>query len=478
MASFRGFRRSDGESAAGAGRLAVIVIFGAILVFLSGCILKTGPDAGLVSTEQHRLVMTSIPAGDEGLVSSALTPAILRGWSSLRNGRFAQAEQQFTDLLADGSVLSDQRLAAALSGLGFVRLGQLRHREAADVFGQALEKNSGYGPARLGQALGLRIEGRADECVALYDELSADHPHSVMLKLEAAAVRLEAVQLLIRRGEAANSEGDARAAAVQYRRAIDLDPEMARLFGLLAGVLEPGGRYDEALDALGQAVALADGEEADAFRARLAWLELEHGRPDRAVTWFTTLLQATPGDPVLQDGLARAREKLREELLPAEYRQLLAGSPLDRGGLAAVIALEFDWDEDAAGAAGVRPRVIRDSGSHWAQPYIRAVVNREVMELFQNHTFRPELLVTRGELAFAACRLLGSDGEAAVVQEPVILSDMSRQHRHYDCVCRLVGLKLFRRYPDNTIRINAEATGADALSLVAEVHRRLADLQP
>jgi len=471
-------RRSGGKPAACAKRLPVFILFGATLVFLSGCLLKTGPDAGLLSTEQYRLVMSSIPAGDEGLVSSALTPAILRGWSSLRNGRFPQAEQQFTDLLADGALLSSERLAAVLSGLGFVRLGQLRHREAADVFGRALKKSPGYSPARLGQALGLRIEGRADECVALYDKLSADHPHSAMLNLEAAAVRLEAVRLLIRRGEAAKNEGDVQTAAVQYQRAIDLDPEMPQLFGLLAGVLESGGRYDEALAALGQAVVLADGEEADAFRARLAWLELEHGRPDRAVTCFTALLQTTPGDPALQDGLARAREKLHEESLPAEYRRLLEGSPLDRGGLAAIIALEFDWDVDAAGATGVRPKVIRDAGSHWAQPYIRAVVNRDVMELFQNHTFRPELPVTRGDLAFAACRLLRSDGEGTVVEEPVVISDMSQQHRHFDCVCLLVGLKLLRRYPDNTVRINADATGADALSLIADVHRRLAELQP
>ena len=454
------------------------LLLAATLFPLFGCALKTGPSTGFGSGDQYREVLVSIPAEAEGLVPSHLTPPTLRGWSLLRDGRFSQAERQFIDALAAGSVVSTEGLAAAFSGLGFSRLGQSRNREAEDAFGQALAEQPGYSPARLGLALLLRFEGRFDESVTVYHQLSAGHPASAMLKLEATVVRLEAVQLLVRRGEAAEDRGDPQAAAAHFRQAADLDPEMPQLRGLLAGALKTGGHYDEAIEALGHALVLADGEEANAYRSRLAWLELEHGRPDRAVAWFSALLQTSPGDLALQDGLKRAEGKLREELLPPEYHRLLEGGLLTRGGLAAIIVLALGWDDFAGGTPGVRPRVIRDAGSHWAKPYIRAVVNREVMELYQNHTFRPEMPVTRGELAFAACRLLGQDEEGTTVGRTVVISDLSRDHRHFDCICRLVGLGLLERFPDNTVRINAEATGADALFLISSIHRLLADSQP
>ena len=60
----------------------------------------------------------------------------------------------------------------------------------------------------------------------------------------------------------------------------------------------------------------------------------------------------------------------------------------------------------------------------------------------------------------------------------VVLSDLSRDHRHYDCICRLVGLGLLTRYSDNTVRINAPANGVDALELISSIHRMLISQSP
>lgn len=436
--------------------------------FTTGCAVKTGPGSN-TSSQPSSLILKSLPGPAEGLSPSDLTAPLLRGWEKLRAADFASAEDIFTAEL-DTPGLEGAGRAAALSGLGFVRLGLAQRREAGEAFGDALAAQPEYSPGLLGLAMLRRLQGRSDEIVATYELLSARHPQSAMLKLEGSAARLEAVQLLVRRGEAA-AAADPGAAIEYFRQAIRFDPDLPKLYGLLAGVLDSSGRWEEALAALEKALSLSSGEEAGTFRLQLAWLELDHGKPERAVALFEALLRDAPSSQRLGDGLARAREKLHQASIPEEYRKLLDGYlPLDRGGLAAVIALEGGWGDGPFQQTGT-PQVIRDAATHWAQPYIRAVVDHGVMDLFQDHTFRPTGQVSRGDLAYAACRLLQELGGQPADPEVVVLSDLSRDHRHYDCINRLVGLDLLERYSDNTVRINTPASGADALELVLKIRR-------
>ncbi len=452
----------------------------AVFLFVAhGCMVKQGAGQDPQSSG-NRLLLDALPTDAEGLAAVDLTPDLVRGWKVLRAGRFAMAEEIFARAVDGASMPAGAGRAAALSGLGFSRLGLSRHREAGEAFERALETQPHYGPALLGQALRLRLLGRAEESVALYEILSAQYPNSATIRIEAQAAGLEAVQQLVRSGDAL-ADRDPEAAALLYRQAIDIDPDLPRLYGLLAAALESSGEYKEALQALEQALSLSRGEEAEAIRERLAWLELEQGSPQRAVSLFQTLLQSETGDPAhFLEGLRQAEEKLRQAKIPAEYRQLLSGAiPLDRGGLAAIISLEYGWGEGPGPTGGVRPLVIRDAASHWSQPYVRGVVDRGVMDLYQNHTFRPSTPVSRGDLAFAACRLLDRCGGAgAEGEEPVAIGDLNSDHRHYHCVCRLVSLGLLLRFPDTTVRINTPATGTDALELVSAMHQRFGEPEP
>jgi hypothetical protein len=293
-----------------------------------------------------------------------------------------------------------------------------------------------------------------------------------MLALEWRAARLEAVRHLRSRASGLVAEGRADTAAALYRRAIEIDPEISRLHAELADALERAGRHAEAAASLERAVALSHGSEADLHRERLARLELAHGRSERAVALFRELTAGGRRDD-LADELNEAEEKLRLAMLPDEYRQLLDGTrPLDRGGLAAIIAMAWDWDQGDEASTG-RKLVIRDLGGHWAGRYIRMVVDRGVMSVYRDHTFRPDEPVNRGGLAHTACILLGPVAAEDSDQAPVI-SDLSRDHRHGACVRRLVGLGLLERYPDNTVRINDPAAGTEAVSLMAAI-RRLTD---
>jgi tetratricopeptide (TPR) repeat protein len=450
----------------------VICLLAALLCVSTACAVKPGAGSPAASAE-NRLVLDSLPTDSEGLVSADLTPELLRGWDVLRAGGFTRAAGIFDKMLDGTPTLSATESAAAFSGQGFARLGLGHYPEADRSFAGALAAEPQYGPALLGEALRQRLLGRADKSIALYETLSRRYPQNARISLEAETARLEAVVQAVRRAGAL-LDSDPEAAAVYYRQAIGWDPDLPQLHGLLAGALQASGRFDEALESLERALSLSTGEEALAYRQQLAWLELEHGRPEHAVSLFQSLLAADTGKTAeFQEGLIRAEEKLRDASIPGEYRQLLAGRiPLDRGGLAAIIAMEYQWGSGETSGNVARQNVIRDAAPHWSQVYIRAVVDHGVMDLYQNHTFRPAGPVSRGDLAFAGCRLLQQFGDAGVQEtETMVFPDLSRDHRHHQCISQLVSLGLVNRFPDDTIRINTPATAADALELISALHR-------
>jgi tetratricopeptide (TPR) repeat protein len=235
------------------------------------------------------------------------------------------------------------------------------------------------------------------------------------------------------------------------------------------------GDVPSAFTSLEQALRLATDEEAPAVREKLAWLELEQGDPDRAAALFRQLLAERPGDAALDGGLRRAVALAAARSRPPQYGQALARSSINRGELAAILAVELGW---AAGESppGGRVRVITDIAGNWAAAYIGAVAARGVMDVYQNHTFRPGETITRGDLADAACRLLSAGafaGEAAAGARGggSVPSDLPPEHRRYGCVRRLLELGLMTPYADGTFRISGPVSGEQARQLILALRR-------
>ena len=58
------------------------------------------------------------------------------------------------------------------------------------------------------------------------------------------------------------------------------------------------------------------------------------------------------------------------------------------------------------GARTVSAVVITDTRSHWASPYILPVARAGVMEVYPNHTFQPDAIVRRVDMARAVSKVL------------------------------------------------------------------------
>jgi hypothetical protein len=130
-----------------------ILLLAIVLCLAPGCATRQGP-VGQGPDGPGGRVTASLPTTAEGLPADATgTP----GWDALRRGDFQRATARF-----DG-----ETGAAARSGAAFAMMGLARFSEASEALDQALLEAPGFGPALLGRALLLRLEGRPEESVDL-----------------------------------------------------------------------------------------------------------------------------------------------------------------------------------------------------------------------------------------------------------------------------------------------------------------------
>ena len=90
--------------------------------------------------------------------------------------------------------------------------------------------------------------------------------------------------------------------------------------------------------------------------------------------------------------------------MPAEYRSIESSPAVTRGQLAALFAVQLE--PLLSSARNVNAIVITDTRGHWASPYILTAARAGVMEVYPNHTFQPDAVVRRADMARAVSRVL------------------------------------------------------------------------
>ncbi|HXY42188.1 MAG TPA: S-layer homology domain-containing protein, partial [Vicinamibacteria bacterium] len=105
----------------------------------------------------------------------------------------------------------------------------------------------------------------------------------------------------------------------------------------------------------------------------------------------------------------------------------------------------------------------------WAREQIADVVALDLMELYPNHTFQPQAVVRRLDLARAAARVLERLGwPRAAAAAP---TDLPRSHLDYDAVERVLGSGIMRLSEAGAFEPWQPVSGREALEVVDGVAR-------
>jgi Flp pilus assembly protein TadD len=418
-----------------------------VLAFVAGgCAhrLETRPPDGLDY---------AFPEWAPGELSPAEGEQLQEAWSAVLAGDVAFAEKRLRALLSRRPGQPSVQTALAYAAL---RGGRWAEAEAG--FAAVLGVRPSYVPALVGAGGVAARSGDAERALALYLRAAEAAPRDRMVERRVQETRAQVLERRMADAREALAAGDLTAAEAAYRGALEIAPGVAGVRAELARLLQGAGRGDEAVTLLES----APDTNREVLEA-LARLQVERGQLEAALGVFRRLLSLDPEDPGLRERAGDVRRELELQRMPEEYQHIPTAERISRADLAALIAIKVTALSRLP--PGETPVVV-DVGERWewARPWILAVVGRDILSLYPNHTFQPQATIRRDELAHAVGRVLDLLGwpEQAVPR----LKDVSPSHLYYRGVTRSVGAGLLDVTPAGAFEGWRPVPGQDAVAVI------------
>lgn len=428
---------------------------------LAACV--SSPRAGDTTPRVVEFPRPDIPAGV--VIPPDIRARHLAAWDALQSMEIQRAAAEFIALLARHPAFYPAR-----AGVGFTQLARRQYREADGTFAAVLRDNDRYVPAWIGRGEALLAAGRQAEALDVLERVVALEPRRESARTRLELVRLRVTQGLIDDARRASAGGRLDVAERHLERAWSMAPSSAAILRELVAVELGAGHLDEAEAHARRAVVLEpkDGQWqavlGDVLEARQSYREAA-----------AAYLRAAALEP-RPEWNARAldlREKAEAALLPATFARLTSAPKITRAELAAFVAIHLE--AVVVGASRRVADVAVDARTHWAATWIVPVTRAGIMAIYSNHTFQPDAVVDRAELARVAAiliRLAAADRSAELAQwrtaRPA-LRDLPSGHASYTAAALAIAAGALTADADGRFHPANAATGRELASVVRRV---------
>jgi tetratricopeptide (TPR) repeat protein len=435
----------------------------ACLLVLAACAPKTVPVPPAVATPKYPDYI--FPAPPPGVGTPAAIERHQAGWGWLQAGDLRSAERNF-----NAALKQSPPFYPAEAGLGYVALAQKKHKESLVHFDRAVVMNPRYAPALGGRADALLALGEEEEAVQSIEAALQADPSLTGLRTRIQVLRFRGQQQEIahaRQLAEASKFDEARAA---YLAAIEASPQSPFLHRELADVERRAGNLDSALDHARTAAEL----DPDEPRSHIMLGEIYEKRGDfaKAADELSAAVAIQP-DEALTARIDDLRSRAAFAAMPPEYRAIGESASLTRGQLAALLAVKLE--PLLTGTRNASAVVITDTRAHWAAPYILTVARSAVMEPFPNHTFQPDQVVLRADLARAVSRTLNLIARrqpqlAAAWRNPRRkFPDVPAGHLSYPAAALAVEAGVMTTAADGSFQLTRPVTGTEAVDAIEKL---------
>lgn len=386
-------------------------------------------------------------------------------WHRLQAGDVRGAERDFRWVTSRSPAYFPSE-----TGLGYVALARNDFKPALEHFELALAVAPRYASALVGRGDALIGLGRTAEAVANYeDALSAD-PSLTDLRGRIDALRFKALEDEVAVARKARDAGRFDDAVAAYQRAIAASPDSGFLYRELASTEQRQGKSADALEHARKAAAL---DPSDVRAHLLAGEILEAEREyAQAIAEYEAAAAIDPS-PETTTRLEGARDRADLAALPPEFHAIAAEPAITRAALAALIGVSLE--EMLQRAQGRAAPVMTDTRGSWAARWIASVARAGIMDPFPNHTFQPDALVRRSDLAVALSRLL----PIAAAGHPQLLatwrdgrpkiSDLPPAHLVYPAAALTVAAGVLPLADDGAFAPGRIISGAEAIEAIGRV---------
>ena len=446
-------------------RLIIVALAALVATTVAACAPKAPPPpppTGIAPRYPH-FPTPEIPASLK--VAADISDRHAIAWRRLQAGDHRGAQRDFLELI--------KRLPSfypAETGLGYVHLAERQFKSAATRFTTATAANPRYLPAWLGQVeaqLGLESDPGA---IAALERVVALDPKRESARTRLDLLRFKQLQVVLEAARRAKQANRLPEAQRTLEDALALAPNSNLVLRELAVVEHARGALDAAETHIRRAIQI-EPADPESYAALGAILEASSRYRDAAAA-YTKAASIDPR-PAWVDTAAALKEKAINASIPAEFRELPAAPSVTRAQLAAFIGIRL---EELITAAPKRvAAVATDIRNHWANEWILSVTQAGVMDIFANHTFQPESLVRRSDLAQIVGQLLRlalgakSPELARWRAERPKFADLPTTHLSYGAAALAVAANAMSAQTGDRFAATRPATGRDVVTAIARI---------
>jgi tetratricopeptide (TPR) repeat protein len=387
------------------------------------------------------------------------------GWQWLQAGDPKAAERNFTAALRQSPGFYPSE-----AGLGFAALARKDNREAAAHFDRALTANPSYAPALAGRGEALLTLGQRDQALASFEAAVKADPQLSALRSRIEVLRFRGLQDDVDAARKAAEAGRLPDAQALYERTIVASPDSPFLYRELAIVEKRQGNLPAALTHAQKAATLNPTEPRNFITiGEIYEAQSEFGK---AADAYASAVALEPNEAI-ESKIDDLRSRAAFASMPDEYRSIESSPTVTRAQLAALIGVRLDSLLKRA------PRsnsiVITDTRGSWADPWILSTARAGLMEVYPNHTFQPNAVVRRGDLAQAASKALSliapSNPRVAASLRTARgrFPDVPPGHLSYPAASAVVETGVMSATSDGSFQLSRPATGQEAVSAIGKL---------
>jgi tetratricopeptide (TPR) repeat protein len=402
--------------------------------------------------------------------SAALADSHRQAWELLQTGNTRGAARGFSAIVHKAPAFYP-----STTGLAYAQLAQHDYKDALVEFDKALAQAPDYVPALIGRADALIATNQVADAVVTLDRVLALDPARAELRTRADSLRFRGIEDMVADARKAQQAGHLDQARTAYQRALQASPDSAFLHRELAGVEREAGQLDQAAE---QAQAAAKLDDGDAPTHVLLGEILEARGDLKTALAEYQRARSLNGPDTLDPRIRDLERKLALADMPEAFRAISTAPHVSRGDLAALLGVRLGtW---LSQAPVVRPGLITDVRTHWANAWIQQVTRAGLMEIYPNHTFQPGTVVQRSDLAWVVTRALN----IVAARQPQlaqswraarpIFTDLPPTHASYPAAALAVGAGVLPGGPDNSFEPTRSVTGAEAVAVVDRLEKMVA----
>jgi tetratricopeptide (TPR) repeat protein len=434
-----------------------------VLTLAGGC--SSNPAPALPPVGAPRFPEFVFPSAPVGLASPVVGASHELAWKWLQAGDLKAAERSFTIALKQAPAFYPSE-----AGLGYVALARKDSREAASHFDRTLAANPGYAPALAGRGDALLTLGQREEALASFEAAIAADPQLSGLRSRIEVLRFRGLQDDVGAARRAADAGRLAEARAMYDRTIAVSPDSPFLYRELANVEKREGNLARALEHAQKAATLNPAEP----RNFVTIAEIYEAQEDyaKAIDAYSSAAALEPNDAV-EDKLDDLRERAAFAAMPDEYKSIESSPTVTRAQLAALFGVRLD--DLLKRVPRTNAVVMTDTRGNWAAPWILSVARAGLMEVYPNHTFQPNAVVRRGDLAQASSSALalvaaGNPRVAGSIRDARgRFPDVPPGHLSYQAASVAVASGVMTSTADGTFQLARPITGAEAITAVGKI---------